>query len=154
MNIQDIGSLGEFIAAVATVATLVYLATQIRQNTKVAKAQLTKDLFLASRTALMDIAKKPGLGKLAAVHLGAESPEVAQSAAFLNSFFRLYELYFSLSRQNLLDEAISQSYERVIRLFTPQQSFVEWWQFASATEFQGEFVEHINKIVSETNESA
>ncbi len=33
MTIQDLGSLGELIAAVATVATLVYLALQIRQNT-------------------------------------------------------------------------------------------------------------------------
>ncbi len=35
MTIQDLGSLGELIAAVATVATLVYLALQIRQNTRV-----------------------------------------------------------------------------------------------------------------------
>ena len=34
MSIQDLGSVGELIAAIATVATLLYLATQIRQNTK------------------------------------------------------------------------------------------------------------------------
>jgi len=34
MSIQDLGSIGELIAAIATVATLLYLATQIRQNTK------------------------------------------------------------------------------------------------------------------------
>ena len=34
MTIQDLGSIGEFIAAIATLATLVYLAIQIRQNTK------------------------------------------------------------------------------------------------------------------------
>ena len=34
MTIQDLGSVGELIAAVATVATLVYLAMQIRQNTQ------------------------------------------------------------------------------------------------------------------------
>ena len=33
MSIQDLGSIGELIAAVATLATLVYLAFQIRQNT-------------------------------------------------------------------------------------------------------------------------
>ena len=33
MTIQDLGSLGELIAALATLVTLVYLATQIRQNT-------------------------------------------------------------------------------------------------------------------------
>lgn len=34
MSIQDLGSIGEFVAALATLATLVYLAIQIRQNTK------------------------------------------------------------------------------------------------------------------------
>ena len=38
MTIQDLGSLGEFIAAIATVATLAYLAVQIRQNTRAVRA--------------------------------------------------------------------------------------------------------------------
>lgn len=38
MTIQDLGSLGELIAAIATVATLGYLAIQIRQNTRSLRA--------------------------------------------------------------------------------------------------------------------
>jgi hypothetical protein len=34
MTIQDLGAIGELIAAVATVGTLIYLSIQIRQNTK------------------------------------------------------------------------------------------------------------------------
>lgn len=34
MTIQDLGSVGEFVAAVATIATLAYLALQIRQNNR------------------------------------------------------------------------------------------------------------------------
>ena len=34
MSFQDLGSIGEFIAAIATLGTLIYLATQIRQNTE------------------------------------------------------------------------------------------------------------------------
>ena len=34
MTLQDLGSLGEFVAAIATLATLIYLALQIRQNTR------------------------------------------------------------------------------------------------------------------------
>jgi len=39
MTIQDLGSLGELAAAVATLATLFYLATQIRANTVALKSQ-------------------------------------------------------------------------------------------------------------------
>lgn len=34
MTIQDLGSIGELVAAVATLATLIYLSLQIRQNSK------------------------------------------------------------------------------------------------------------------------
>jgi hypothetical protein len=43
VTIQDLGSLGELIAAGATVATLVYLATQIRQNTRATRASSVQD---------------------------------------------------------------------------------------------------------------
>jgi PAS domain-containing protein len=34
MSIQDLGALGELVAAIATIATLLYLAVQIRQNNR------------------------------------------------------------------------------------------------------------------------
>jgi hypothetical protein len=37
MNVQELGSLGELIAAIATVCTLFYLGYQIRQSSKVSK---------------------------------------------------------------------------------------------------------------------
>ncbi len=39
MTIQDLGSIGELVAAIATVVTLVYLAIQIRANTTAIKAE-------------------------------------------------------------------------------------------------------------------
>ena len=38
MTIQDLGSIGELVAAIATVATLAYLAIQIRRNTTSVRA--------------------------------------------------------------------------------------------------------------------
>jgi hypothetical protein len=37
MTIAELGSLGEFLAAIATIATLIYLALQLRQNTAALK---------------------------------------------------------------------------------------------------------------------
>ena len=39
MTVQDLGSIGEVVGAVATVATLIYLALQIRANTRATKAE-------------------------------------------------------------------------------------------------------------------
>ena len=47
MTIQDLGSMGELIAAIATVATLIYLAKQLQANTKATQAsnwhEITRD---------------------------------------------------------------------------------------------------------------
>jgi hypothetical protein len=47
MNIQDLGSIGELIAAAATIATLIYLARQVRANTKAtqtaSRVEITRD---------------------------------------------------------------------------------------------------------------
>ena len=55
MNIQDLGSVGELIAAICMVATLVYLAVQIRNNTnstRVATLLSVNDSLTAINTAL------------------------------------------------------------------------------------------------------
>jgi hypothetical protein len=40
MSLDDLGNLGEFIASIAVLVTLVYLAIQIRQNTAAVKVQV------------------------------------------------------------------------------------------------------------------
>ena len=40
MTIQDFGSLGELVAAIATFVALAYLAVQIRENTKAVRSEL------------------------------------------------------------------------------------------------------------------
>ena len=40
MSISELGSLGEFISSIAVLVTLIYLALQIRQNTKATRASV------------------------------------------------------------------------------------------------------------------
>jgi hypothetical protein len=35
MSLEDLGNIGEFVAAVAVIVSLIYLAVRIRQNTRV-----------------------------------------------------------------------------------------------------------------------
>ena len=53
MSIQDLGSIGELIAAVATIATLAYLAIQMRQNTRALTSstfqEISNDMSVSSQ---------------------------------------------------------------------------------------------------------
>ena len=44
MSFQELGSLGEFVAAIATVATLIYLALQIKMNNRLAISNIENQL--------------------------------------------------------------------------------------------------------------
>ena len=45
MSIMELGALGEFLGSIGVIATLIYLATQIRQNTKQLHATTSNQEF-------------------------------------------------------------------------------------------------------------
>ena len=47
MSIEQLGSLGEFVAAIAVLISLLYLAVQVRQNTAQSKLAAFNDVFKA-----------------------------------------------------------------------------------------------------------
>lgn len=64
MTIQDLGSIGEFVAAVATVATLVYLAIQIRANTSAVQSAAAQTVHEAFATWYRMLATDADLAQL------------------------------------------------------------------------------------------
>ena len=47
MSLADLGSLGEFLGSLGVLATLVYLAIQVRQNSKLVVAQTRSEIAIA-----------------------------------------------------------------------------------------------------------
>ena len=64
MTIQDLGSVGELIAAIATVATLIYLAAQIRQNTSTVATSTYESVFNGYNEFNLSIANNPDLSRI------------------------------------------------------------------------------------------
>jgi hypothetical protein len=142
VNWEAIGAVGEIVGAIAVVATLFYLASQIRQNTRVSRAEMTKDLMLASRSAILDLASNDKLAGIWAEIRDFRSEDVARRYSFYQSFFRLYELQFNLSKQGLLDDSIAASYLLVVRMFTQTKHFDEYWS-AARGQFHDEFAAYV-----------
>ena len=64
MTIQDLGSIGELVGAVATVATLAYLAIQIRSNTNAVRSAAAQSVHEAFATWYRMIAADEGLAEV------------------------------------------------------------------------------------------
>lgn len=146
MNWEAVGTIAEIIGAGGVIASLLYLAVQIRQSTKVARAETTKDLYLASRDAILQIASNDELAKIWTNIRDFESEDIARLYAFYQSFFRLYELQYHLSEQDLLDEDIAQSYTLIIRMFARTDFFSEYWNKARG-EFNEKFATYVDRQI-------
>jgi hypothetical protein len=97
VTLQDLGSIGEFIAAIATLITLIYLAAQIRQNTRSVRAA-SHQAWVAA-IAQTSMPPHPGFGRIN--RLGVLDPsqldpdELSQYVLFqLQIFFTFEALYF------------------------------------------------------------
>ena len=64
MTISELGSIGELISAIAVVVSLVYLAIQLRQNTKVARVNAAWDSEVAYGTANIENSRDPAYAML------------------------------------------------------------------------------------------
>ena len=73
VSLQDLGSIGEFVAAIATVATLVYLAVQIRMNTTTVRTTSHHAGSTAWSELVAKIAADPVLSEI--YHSGRVTPD-------------------------------------------------------------------------------
>ena len=64
VTLEDLGNVGEFVAAIATLITLIYLAVQIRQNTGSVKAAAAQSVLAALNEALQSAASTPQLARV------------------------------------------------------------------------------------------
>ena len=120
LTIQDLGNIGEFVAAIATVVTLVYLAVQIRQNTRSLTAAAHQD---ATRSAndwgalFIHHPETAALFRKGIADPTALDPE--ESIEFdhiASSLLRNYSLAKQLTEDGLIvSTSICATYERTIR---------------------------------------
>lgn len=64
MSIQDFGAIGELIGGVAVVITLVYLALQIKQNTKINASLVRQNFYDAQQQQILHAVESPEFNAL------------------------------------------------------------------------------------------
>jgi hypothetical protein len=131
VTIEQLGSLGELIAAIATVVTLVYLATQLRQNTSTAR----------SNSAAADTQNQNALAQILVQDrevsrvfwLGLESRSELDSAdqhcfdGFMGMMLMYYEQSWRFHEERAISEASWQARLAAIRWLVNQPGFGECW---------------------------
>lgn len=150
MSIQDLGSIGELVAAIATIFTLLYLALQIRLSAKSSSAEAERQIirdynlhfetFFGSResTRIMVNGLKHGLASLS-------KEEAMMFSARMSELLQNYRSVVLMSRKGLVDEEIRESMRTTIAMFIATSGGQEWWKFTSFAFNFPEVMEDLTK---------
>jgi hypothetical protein len=161
LTIQDLGSVGEFVAAVATVATLIFLAIQIRQNTKSVRTAAEIDLPQRLADWHARISAQPDLGRiwdLAATDFEALDPdEVRRFRWIVAELFLVFESQYYAYCQGYVSENSWVARRDVMLGLLSNANILEWWSnrlTPIGEEFRAEIDSHLGRDdVSWTHQS-
>jgi hypothetical protein len=158
MTLQDLGNLGDFIAAIAVIVSLVYLARQIRQNT----LQLQNNAKAASLAALEASAqsghqyrevfiKDPEVAALYLKGLRGDSgltpEERLRFGMLMDSFVRLLQTVFTRSEIYGLNPGGFRHQEATLVSVLGRPGAAQWW-LRNRRNFTPEFVARVEKLVA------
>jgi len=131
LNWDALGAIGELVGALGVIASLFYLGTQIRQNTRSVRASS----YHALVTNLANVASDVGRDARAAdvfvrgqSDLSSLSPsEQRQFGLMLQSVFRSFENIFYQFSENMIDEVVWSGWKRRIIRYFWQPGVQQWW---------------------------
>ena len=146
MTLQDLGSIGEFIAAFATVVTLVYLAVQIRQNTQTVRANTQQAGSTAWSELVLKMASDPAMSEI--YHQGRVSPEslskedARRFALTLDAMFSQIENFYIQYAYGHLPQSNQDRFALILRLQFETRGVNLYWA-RHRSEFTAEFIHYV-----------
>ena len=159
MSLEDLGNLGEFVAAVAVVVSLIYLAVQIRQNTQQIKQSISSVKASAYQTSLssaagfiVNVAQDPDLADIYRRGLQGESLNETEWIRFrfvMSNLFAHYEHLYYQHRAGLAEPDYWESRAANMEWYFAQPGWRSYWEEAGRLFGRG-FREYVAKQLADT----
>jgi hypothetical protein len=132
VTLEDLGNVGEIVAAVGVIISLVYLAVQIRQNTRAVRASLYQSTIQQARDFDRTVVSDPELGRLWV--RGRSSPddldeeEWRRFRRLLSMFYRNFENLHFQYQNGLVDDRLYASWLAMMVRVSRQPGARRWWE--------------------------
>jgi len=132
MNWEALGAVAELVGATGVIATLFYLAVQIRQNTRSIRAAAFQET-MRDITAVADLAaQQPELSRVYLEGLNGLEKLSAEDrqrfGAFMLAFIRRVENLVYQTEQGLLDPDSWEGLREALRRIFARPGAVAWWE--------------------------
>lgn len=154
MNWDAVGAIAEGLGAIAVIMSVLYLAIQIRSQTKEARLAATRDLASEYRRAMEHMFRDKELSGLALAGKRdykalADGDRVRVSLVW-GGIFRAMEQQYLHTCHGSIDPIYLSSVDRSKKEFLSFPGVQTWWRL-SAHGFHDEFCEHVEELIAEAN---
>ena len=152
MTLQDLGSLGEFVAAIATLVTLVYLALQIKQNTREAQAASRNSVsqsfvdFCTHISSDIEITKLTRRGFIEPETL--DDDETLRFDCIIMALLQSFESAFAQWQRHVLTDDDWEKWVVLIKQYMAQPGVQQFW-IRGAPAFNPAFRGYVQDLGSE-----
>ena len=131
-TLEQLGDLGEFVGAIGVIISLLYLATQVRQNTRSIKGSAYQTMYSSSieMSALVsrDIDTATVFRKGLEGHDQLTQDELIQFSGIMQAQFSGFQMFYGMWRRGLIDDLEWQPVTSNIEFFLRRPGGIAWWQ--------------------------
>lgn len=151
MTIEQLGNIGEFVAAIATVITLIYLAFQLRQNTRALRATAFQSVVSEMGKNVEPLVNNADLAEI--FIKGANHPEnlsaaerIRVNSLYVATFRRLESVYVQYTLGTMNRDNKQGFEESIIPLL--QSSYGKTWWKEAKSSFYAPYVRYIDERIA------
>jgi hypothetical protein len=153
MTLENVYYLGQTIAVVVIIATLFAILHQGHQTNKIARAELTLNMWMQAGAAHYSFVDSPEKAEFMHRALNDEGsltePEKLRFANLLGYAIGAHEAAFMLHTRNLVEAAAYDRSEGLSRMYLQSRRVRKWWRLRREYEYDPRFRAIIDAMANE-----
>jgi hypothetical protein len=149
--LNELGNIGDFVGGLAVVATLAYLAFQIRQNTATTRVQTIQHLLTSDTAAADSTLAGPVPEILAKLRAGEELSPTEISVYTLHVRARMtaaWQVFYQLQNK-MIDRDVANPLLERYAFFVQQGLFRHVWTHTLKSGYSPEFQDYVESLMNE-----
>jgi hypothetical protein len=151
MNLEDLGNLGESLSGIAVVFSLIYLAFEVRRNTRTTQGAAAAQSIEAFSSINMMVLQQPDLARLMKIAMDTKhdvnslsGEEKDQLILMFRMVFQQFEAQFFLYKSGVLPKELWDNRRSWAHSFLTLPVWQEWWAVESQTPgYTPGFIENV-----------
>jgi len=149
MTISDLGSIANLLSAIAVLATLIYLARQVKQGNMLARSQARQRMVEQANAELYAWKDDPALRESFAKPTPLCREEQGKMHYFLLGAMRAREWEWFQFRDGVIEKEVYCAYHEVIALHLGVPRTRRWWGTVGRIGFNPEFVTEVDAFLAD-----